>query len=132
MARYVWWCKIHQEIECLDYGRRSRGYTILFINYQKSMEITQTPNNEKYCFLLVKQNIEFDRFPTDSYFYDKNLLHFCILHLIHATFIYQTTWWGFFFRLSPSVFRRRKKSYSTSCFKSGVFLVQHLHINTLM
>lgn len=30
----------------------------------------------KYCFLLVKQNIEFDRFPTDSYFYDKNLLFY--------------------------------------------------------
>lgn len=26
--------------------------------------------------ILVKQNIEFDRFPTDSYFYDKNLLFY--------------------------------------------------------
>lgn len=40
------------------------------------IHVTQTPNNEKYCFLLVKQNIEFDRFPTDSYFYDKKLLFY--------------------------------------------------------
>lgn len=40
------------------------------------MEITQTPNNEKYCFLLVKETIEFDRFPTDNYLYNKILIFF--------------------------------------------------------
>lgn len=132
MARYVWWCKIHQEIECLDYGTRSRGYTILFINYQKSMEITQTPNNEKYCFLLVKQNIEFDRFPTDNYLYNKILIFLHPFSKSSPRNIYITNYVISLFSFVFFCLQKKKKLYSTSCFKSGVCLVQHLHINTLM
>lgn len=113
MARYVWWCKIHQEIECLDYGTRSRGYTILFINYQKSMEITQNPNNEKYCFLLAKETIEFDRFPTDNYLYNKILYFF--LHPFSKSSprnIYITNYVIIFFSFVFFCLQKKKKHYT--------------------